>query len=204
MDWFKYLRDQSVRTPIITITEAAEVSRLDPESVRRSLARLQLRGFVEKIANGVYLNSLVPQFSATDVVHVLRPKSYVSLDSALRHWGISTQSSNVLTCVTTGKPKEYKSQHLRIRFRSLAPKLFWGFTDRPTRYGAYKLAEPEKALLDWVYLSLQDGIDPALDELSLRTLNRRKLVDYANKYPSSVLKRLLPVLAVADSDGRVA
>lgn len=204
MDWFKYLRDQAVRTPIITVAEAAKVSQLEPVSTRRALARLQVRGFVEKIANGVYLNSLVTQFSATDIVNILRPNSYVSLDSALLHWGISTQSSNILTCVTTGKPKEYISQELRIRFRTLAPKLYWGFTERPTRYGTYNLAEPEKALLDWVYLSLQDGGDPALDELSFRTLDRRKLVGYASKYPSSVLKCLLPALAVADSDTRIA
>ena len=44
------------------------------------------------------------------------------------------------------------------------PQLYWGFIQKRTRYGSYQLAEPEKALLDSVYLALQDGIEPALDD----------------------------------------
>jgi len=198
MDWVKYLQDQVVRSPIILASEVEVALQLDHSSVRRTLGRLQHRGLVERITNGIYLNALTQDFAATDVINVLRPNAYVSLDSALRHWGISTQSPSVLTCVTTGKPKEYRSKHLNVRFRTIAPKLYWGFKEKATRYGAYKLAEPEKALLDWVYLALQNGIEPALDELNLRNLDRSKLFEYANKYPSSVLKHLLPVLALSD------
>ena len=64
------------------------------------------------------------------------------------------------------------------------------------RYGKYRIAEPEKALLDWVYLSLQEGIRPSLDELNLNPLDRKKLFEYARQYPRSVLNLLLPELAV--------
>jgi len=33
-----------------------------------------------------------------------------------------------------------------------------GFTRKKTRYGAYHLAEPEKALLDWIYFKSVDGL----------------------------------------------
>ena len=64
-----------------------------------------------------------------------------------------------------------------------------------TRYGSYQLAEPEKAVLDSVYLALQDGIEPALDELEFDQVSRRKLLDYAKRFPNTVYKHLLPVLA---------
>jgi hypothetical protein len=73
---------------------------------------------------------------------------------------------------------------------------YWGFIQKRTRYGRYNIAEPEKALLDFVYLSLQEGYkQPSLDELDFSRLDRSKLNDYLRKYPTSVRKALLPELA---------
>jgi hypothetical protein len=46
--------------------------------------------------------------------------------------------------------------------------------------------EPEKALLDWVYLQRQEGLPVALDELSLNPIDKKKLQKYALQYPNSV------------------
>lgn len=66
---------------------------------------------------------------------------------------------------------------------------------KTTRYGRYQIAEAEKTLLDWIYLKLQTGIEPALDELEFGNLSRRTLVEYAQRFPSTVYKHLLPALA---------
>ncbi len=196
MDWVSYLKDRARKSPVVLVEEIAETFELVPASVQRSLARLQSRGLVERIANGIYVNRLAHEVSETDLVNILRPCAYVSLESALRYWGISTQSPSALTCVTVGKPREYHSKDLNLRYRTVSPKLFWGFQEKTTRYGSYKLAEPEKALLDWIYLSLQDGVEPALDELDFKRLDRAKLLSDGQKFPTSVLRLLLPVLAL--------
>ena len=56
----------------------------------------------------------------------------------------------------------------------------------PIWRGSYKIAEPEKALLDWVYLQRQEGLPVALDELSLNPIDKKKLQKYALQYPNSV------------------
>jgi predicted transcriptional regulator of viral defense system len=199
MDWVRFVTEKASIGPFLFIERVAQSSNLSPSSVRRAFARLQSRGLVERVTQGLFLNKIVSDVSPNDFVNVLRPHAYVSLESALRHWGISTQSPRTLTCVGLDRPKEYHGQAFRIRFRTISPKLYWGFEEKSTRYGTYKLAHPEKALLDWIYLSLQDGTNPEMDELNLSKLNRAKLIDYANKYPSSVLRTLLPVLAAAPS-----
>ena len=133
--------------------------------------------------------------SANDFVTVLNPNSYVSLESALNQWGISTQSPVSLTCVTTGKPKEYRTPEFAITLRSISEHLFWGFVEKQTRYSKYRIAEPEKALLDWVYLMLQNGLTPRLDEIELQSLDKQKLVKYAAKYPGTVRNALKDSLA---------
>src|SRR5262249_4952283 len=95
------------------------------------------------VSNGVYLNKLVRDASAFDFVNVVKPNSYVSLESALNHWGLSTQSPVSLTGVTTGKPKEYRTPEFTITLRTISEHFFWGFVEKQTRYSTYRIAESE-------------------------------------------------------------
>jgi hypothetical protein len=101
--------------------------------------------------------------------------------------------------VTTGKPKEYRTPEFAITLRSISEHLFWGFIEKQTRYSKYRIAEPEKALLDWVYLTLQSGLTPHLDEIELQSLDKQKLIKYADKYPGTVRNALTNSLAFEHS-----
>jgi len=73
-------------------------------------------------------------------------------------WGISTQRPSALTCVTTGFPRKFRSASVYIIYRHIANKLYWGFEHKRTRHGSHRIAGPEKALLDWLYLQRQEGL----------------------------------------------
>jgi len=195
LDWARVLTNEARVSDVILASELASKYKLPIASAQRALLRLSERGLVSRVAEGVYANKLVRDLVAADFIKVLRPNSYVSLESALSHWGLSTQSPVALTCVTTGKPKEYRVPEFAIRFRTISRNLYWGFVEKQTRYSRYLIAEPEKALLDWVYLSLQAGIRPSLDELELKSVSKQKLVEYASKFPGSVRNVLTHSLA---------
>jgi predicted transcriptional regulator of viral defense system len=195
LDWTKVLTDEARLTDVVVVDELTAKYSLAPDSVWRAVSRLTKRGLLSRVSNGVYLNKLVRDASATDFLRVLNPNSYVSLESALNHWGLSTQSPVSLTCVTTGKPREYRTPEFAITLRSISEHLFWGFMEKQTRYSKYRIAEAEKALLDWVYLTLQSGLTPHLDEIELRSLDKQKLVEYATKYPGTVRNALTNSLA---------
>jgi predicted transcriptional regulator of viral defense system len=195
LDWTKVLTNEARLTDVVMVDELAAKYNLPPDSVWKATSRLAKRGLLSRVSNGVYLNKLVRDASATDFLNVLKPNSYVSLESALNHWGISTQSPVSLTCVTTGKPKEYKTPEFAITLRSISEHLYWGFVEKQTRYSKYRIAEPEKALLDWVYLSLQGGLKPHLDEFDFKPINKQKLAKYIDKYPGTVRSTLMNSLA---------
>ena len=75
--------------------------------------------------------------------------------------------------------------------------MFWGFTEKKGRYFSYRIAEPEKALLDWIYIRRQDSLPTATDEFTLDKLDRKRVLDYVEKYPSSVKQIALYTLAGA-------
>ena len=195
LDWTKVLTNEARLTDVVMVDELAAKYNLPPDSVWKATSRLAKRGLLSRVSNGVYLNKLVRDASATAFLNVLKPNSYVSLESALNHWGISTQSPVSLTCVTTGKPKEYRTPEFAITFRSISKHLYWGFVEKQTRYSKYRIAEPEKALLDWVYLSLQGGLKPYLDEIDFKPINKQKLAKYIDKYPGTVRNTLMNSLA---------
>jgi predicted transcriptional regulator of viral defense system len=195
LDWTNVLTSEARLTDVILADELATRYKLRLASVRKALLRLTDRGLVSRVAEGVYANKLVRDIAATDFIKVLRPSSYVSLESALSYWGLTTQSPVALTCVTTGKPKEYRTPDFSVTFRTISKRLYWGFVEKQTRYSKYLIAEPEKALLDWIYLCLQAGVTPSLDEIGFKSVDKQKLAKYAGKYPGSVRNVLTRSLA---------
>lgn len=193
MDWAKTLQKEASRSAVLRSDELARKYGIAQGVVGNALRRQERRGLVEHVSRRLYVNKLAHEFSARELVGILRPNSYISLESALAEWGISTQSPSSLTCVTTGFPRKFQTASVRIVYRHIGENLFWGFEEKRTRHRAYKIAEPEKALLDWVYLLRQEGLPTALDELNLKAIDGKKLRKYAAKYPKSVQQTLRDV-----------
>jgi predicted transcriptional regulator of viral defense system len=133
LDWTKLLTNEARLTDILTADDIAAKYQLPVASVWKAFSRLQDRGLVTRISKGIYLNKLVRDNSPLDFVDVLRPNSYVSLESALSWSGLSTQTPVALTCITLGKPKEYKTSEFTIAFRTISKGLFWRFVEKQTR-----------------------------------------------------------------------
>ena len=195
MDWAAVVRQEGERSSILRADRLAETLNLNPVVVTQALARQERRGLVEHISKKIYFNHLASAASTRDLVNVIRPESYISLETALREYGISTQSPSAITCVTTGRPGRFSGRSIRLTFRSISRLLYWGFSEKKTRYGQYKLADPEKALLDSVYFALQSGIEPPFDELELNSLSRRRLLEYSARFPNTVNNCIIKVLA---------
>lgn len=186
MDWAKTLREEASRSAILRSDELATKYGIAEAVVGNALRRQERRGLVEHVSRRLYVNKLAHDFSARELVGILRPDAYISLESALAEWGISTQSPSALTSVTTGFPRAFRTASVQIVYRHIAKKLLWGFEVKRTRHGSYRIAEPEKALLDWVYLQRQEGLPTAFDELDLKTVDWKKLYRYAGKFPRAV------------------
>ncbi len=195
MDWPKLIAEQARVSGILRVDELARDLRLSETVVSNALRRQQRRGLVEHLGKKILVNRLVPDFSGRELINLLRPEAYLSLETVLRDSGISTQTTTMLTCVTPGRPGQFRSKSLWIVFRRLSRNLFWGFHEKRTRYGAYNVADPEKALLDWIYLRRQEGSTVPIDELDLLRLDRTKLLDYASRYPRPVKQQAMEAVA---------
>src|SRR3984893_17824783 len=186
MNWTTILTDEARRNCILRSDELARRHKLSEAVVRNALRRYETRVSLEPVSTKIYINHLNQLFSPRDLVNVLRPQSYISLEPAMVDKGITSQSPSVLTCVTPGYPQSFRTKSVRIVYRKISPDLYWGYEEKATRYNKYLIAEPEKALLDWIYLNRQEGLPTPLDALQLQFLTPTKLRDYAQRFPRTV------------------
>jgi predicted transcriptional regulator of viral defense system len=194
LDWASLLASEAKTHAVIRADKIAKKYDLAYASVVAALTRQENRGLAERVVRNIYLNKLAVGYSARDFLSAIEPRSYVSLDSALLEWGVSSQSPIGLTCVTSSQPRTIRTASIIIEFRKVNQDLFWGFVDRKSRYGVYKLAEAEKALLDWVYLRLKGGLPVRLDEFEFQRLNVSKLLEIAKQFPRSVVETVIPTV----------
>jgi hypothetical protein len=94
------------------------------------------------------------------------------MEWALHYHEIIDQPSQVVTVVWLGKPRKVKSRVYTFELHKISRKLYFGFDT------GKMIAEPEKALLDTIYLR---GYVPP--ELNLDLLDLEKLVRYAERFP---------------------
>jgi predicted transcriptional regulator of viral defense system len=195
MDWPKVIASESKTSPIIQVDDYARRYSLSSRAVNAALRRQVAKGLVERVSNKIYINKLAQDFTPRDLLSALRPDSYVSLDSALSDFGVTTQVPYSLTCVSPKYVRNIKTNTIHVTFRTLKKDLYWGFSRKKTRYATYNLAEPEKALLDWIYFKSLDGLPVEMDEFHLDGLDRNRLLEGAKKFSAPVRNRIVSLLA---------
>lgn len=169
---------------------------VNPVHVRRQLGRWVKAGKVYQLRRGLY--ALAPPFQQTKphpflIANQLVRPSYVSLQSALAFYGLIPEYVPLTTSITSDRPQELSTSLGSYQFKRVRTDRFFAFylEDLGEGQSAY-LAEPEKALLDLVYLR------PGGEELSyLRSLRLQnlegidpdRLREIAQKFESPKIER---------------
>jgi hypothetical protein len=162
------------------------------------LTRAQAKGFVERVARGVYINGLREgRPGVEEVACFLRTPSYVSCEWALNRHGVLLQAPVVCTVLTLGKAvgatRNIAFGGVTVEFSHIAARLFNGFEAR----AGYNMALPEKALLD--LLHLRKAI-PFRDELELDVLNLQLLDRLAQAYAAPTRRLVAELVALTGRD----
>jgi predicted transcriptional regulator of viral defense system len=171
-------------------------------AVRRQLDRWVKSGRLLQLRRGVY--AVAPPYR-TEAPHPflaanhLRKPSYVSLQSALSHYGMIPEFVPVTTSVTTGRPEELETSLGRFLFRHVKKLAFFGYTPKEISRGQpVFLASPEKALLDLFYLTPGSDSLAYLEELRFEPNDRfdwHVLHMHAERIGSQKLKRAVKLIS---------
>ena len=161
------------------------------------LTRWVKKGYLLKIKNGIYIFKRdYEKIKGEEIAAAIYQPSYLSLESALSAYGLIPEIVYSYVSVTGKTNRTFDNKFGHFIYRHLKPELFWGYREVRTSSGWYLIAEPEKAILDYLYLNLSK-INSESDFENLRfnedrlceTLNRDKFLQYLQAFEIKKLKR---------------
>jgi len=130
------------------------------------LSRLAESGHIMRLARGLWVIGKKTDAPALPELLTSPFPSYVSLQSALYYHGLISQMPSVTYAVSLSRTRRFKTPLGTVSVHHVAPAFFFGF-ETPSGAGA-KMATPEKALVDFLYLGpSKTGLFRALPELEL-------------------------------------
>lgn len=137
---------------VFTARELAAVSGRSASAVSQGLGFLMREGLVVKVAHGVWAAGAAQPSPYAVIAKILpRQRAYVSFTSALHLHGVIEQIPQQVTLASVAHSSAIKTGAGVFSVHHLAASFFRGFAWRDA--GAFLLAEPEKALVDCLYVS---------------------------------------------------
>ena len=192
---------QQFTTPIFT---SQDIRLLATDITPSQLTNWQKKDYLTKIRGGVYVfNDAKDTLSAQELSTILVEPSYISLESALFNHNLIPEVIFATTAVTIKNNREYDTYLGHFSYQHLKSELYFGYSQQPGQFRPYLIAEPEKALLDFLYLhpDYQTKVDIESLRLNLEifyALDQSKLDLYAKVFPARVI-RLIKLIRNQDA-----
>ena len=192
---------QAFRDQTIFSTQAIES--VFPGYDRKILVNWQAKGHLLKVRNNWY--AFTDRSFGQDDLYLIANKiyspSYISLQSALSHYGLIPEGVFRITSVSTLKTAEFETPLGYFSYRTIKPDYFFGYRLIRQQGGHlaawYKIATPEKAILDHLYFHPQYCDESDFEGLRLNwevfreRVSLSALTDYLAYVDSPALTRRL-------------
>ncbi len=182
-DWMDFFREHSIKK-IFSLNDLKVLTGENTSTISVQLSRLSRSGLVENPIKGWYTNPFnIPD--PEELSMVLRAPCYLSMEYALSRHGILSQDVHTYTMVTTKLPHTYRSDDDIFEYHQIKRSLFWGFKIE----GTVQVAEPEKALLDLIYVRItrnrdakENAILSLIDDMYIEELDGKKALDLSKRF----------------------
>ena len=122
------------------------------------------------------------------LANLIQVPSYISLLTVLEYYEITTQmQQSFVESIAIKRTKEVEIAGTMFTYKKIASNLYSGFV----RMRGFFIAEPEKALLDALYLMSFGRYRLDIAAIDLGKLNREKLGHFVELFPPGTKKLLM-------------
>lgn len=185
--------------PLIRISD---IKNAESDFDHRRLYEWQKKGYLEKVANSFYIftDKNFTDHEVNFIANKLYEPSYLSLEYALNYYSLIPEVVFWRTSVTSKKTKNVISKLGNFSYRKIKKELFFGYKLVEENRISFKIAEPEKAMLDFLYLRSDLNDKDAIEELRINKeryneiINKEKLNKYLEVFDSKILVEKIKIL----------
>lgn len=191
-----------------TVFSLADIRMLDGSFHRRRLNEWQDKGYIRKVVRGYYVFTDVEMSEPAlyEIANRIYAPSYVSFETALAYYGLIPESVYGVVSASTRKTSRFPTDTGTFSYRTILRRAFSGYTVEAYGRGHFKIAEIEKAVVDFLYL--HPGAAPDMDFSPLRLdreifrskVDRIKLEEFAGRFGQrALMKRVKGMLRFMDN-----
>lgn len=157
-----------------------DIKKLFPDFDSRRLVEWQQKNYIRKLINKWYVFSEVPidELLLFRISNCLHRPSYVSLESALSYYNLIPEAVYSQQAITTRKTITYETQVGTFNYRSVKPELFFGYKIIHKDKLPVMIADIEKALLDYLYLTASLKTMKDIEALRFNFMELQNRVDW--------------------------
>lgn len=168
-----------------------DISNIFPKEIKGNIKKLIYRwkkaGWIHAIKRELYELTYPRDLNIPDlyIANKLYTPSYISMDTVLSMHSIIPDISIGVISITTKPTRKFKNEHGLFIYRTMKPKFFMGYHIEKYEGFEVLVAEPEKALIDYLYFNsrnntYKDFKDKRFDKSIISKLNQKKLNKYAH------------------------
>lgn len=146
-------------------------------------------GLFLKLRNNLYLvkDSRPAHYYVANKIY---EPSYISLETALSHYGIIPEVVYAITSVTAKLTREYNTPIGVFSYQRIKKQAYTGYSLKEVDGEKAFVADPEKALADYLYFVDLKRVS-LNDRLKLRNINRAKLAGYVKLFERKGMVQLI-------------
>ncbi|MFH1877300.1 MAG: hypothetical protein ABH883_00630 [Candidatus Omnitrophota bacterium] len=159
------------------------------DNLKITMQRWRKKGWVCSLKRGLHELTFPEDLVIPDmyVAGKLYTPSYVSLETALSNYSIIPEVSMSVTSITTKPTRRFKNKHGLFTYRTVKPDAFTGYYVEKIQGFDIFMAEPEKAIIDYIYFKAYRNKKFSLKEERLEKdviagLDMKKMDKYAKLY----------------------
>jgi predicted transcriptional regulator of viral defense system len=173
--------------------------------LRRQVSDWVKKGYVLQLKRGVYTlchHDREADFSAYFLANQLYTPSYISLETALSHYGFIPEQVHTITSITPKKTQAFDNALGDFAYHHIKLQHYGDFVAHKDEFGhTFFMATPERAIVDFIYLRMRGIQDIQADVFTasfrfqhLQRLRKNKLKAICKKFNQKKLTLLVNIL----------
>ena len=195
-----------------TIITNSDIKKVFPRMSSDSTHLWNKKKYLLRVGKGIYFNNYFFKDKLNEqllflIANKAYSPSYVSLESALNYYGLIPEVVANITSITTKKTNTINYDLGEFIYKSIKPSLMFDFDIVIKDDFSFKIATPEKTIVDFLYLNPSLKSTDDFTELRINSadfaaiVNKERLLEITNKFKiSTLLQRVLKFLEYIKND----
>ncbi len=188
----KTLRIKNLNKPYFNLRDLSRVLNINLPSAKVTASRYVKAGLLIRLKRDLYvLAERWPYLSLEEkfrFANLIQTPSYISLMTALSYYEISTQiQRDFIESIALKRTKQITVRETVFNYSKIKPSLYFGFVRKENFF----IAEPEKALLDALYLMSLKRYTLDLASIDFSKFDNQKIEQISEAFPPVVKKMVM-------------